>query len=81
MSGLLHRYYVPEDTIDDWETYIANLDYRSETGGDGGTRTISNPILVLHGTTRIRMVDVGNNTLTIIDKKIVKKGLPYKDSP
>jgi hypothetical protein len=43
--------YVPDQNADDWEDYIEDLDYRIETGGNGGSRTITNPILVRQGTT------------------------------
>jgi len=43
--------YVPENNRDLWEEYIAELDYVVETGGNGGTRTITHTILVRQGTT------------------------------
>ena len=50
-NGLFVETYVPDDNVDLWEDYIAELDYRVETGGNGGSRTIYNPILVRQGTT------------------------------
>jgi hypothetical protein len=50
-NGLFVDTYVPENNRDLWEEYIVELDYRVETGGNGGSRTIYNPILVRQGTT------------------------------